>query len=510
MAVLTKDEQIEALKAALTEHAEVLEKIKEAPHVFGTVITADDDRVVVTSPSAGVTEVARPPNVPVTALRPGTTVKILGQTGQIVQVGSTFEPFGSVVVVSKVLKEGLIEIESPGGGQAAVSYDPRAMKLEPGHRVVLNLTGHFALWDLGKPATEYVRQETGVDWDDIVGLASVREQIEEIVELPLLHADTYKAYGYKPPKGILLAGPPGCGKTMIGKATATLIQKLYGGKHKGGFISVKGPELIDKYVGESEKAIRSVFARARQFFRESGLPAVVFIDEAESLLSRRGSGVSSDIEKTIVPSFLTEMDGMDEAGALVMLATNRPDRLDSAVIRDGRVDRKITVPRPSQEMVRDIVALNLNGLPGACDKVFDHAAKEIFSKERAQYVIEVLTDPTRDPDDPKFGETRKEIMPMSAMISGAMAANLARLTASNAMRRAIKARKLKNIELTDVERGISMIHEEMNTVAHIEEILQFVAENKLPAVKVTRAKDAEPTSIINFKDHQRGPTGVVH
>src|SRR5208283_4208865 len=173
---------------------------------------------------------------------------------------------------------------------------------------------------------------------------------KEAIELPFTHKDIFAHYNKKPPKGLLLYGPPGCGKTLVGKATTNSLANIFGAKAiSSGFIYVKGPEILNMYVGESGRRIREIFQRGRKHFDKYKFPAVIFIDEAEAVLSERGTSRSSDVDKTIVPMFLSEMDGLDENHAIVMLATNRPKMLDPAVVREGRVDRHIKVSRPTVE-----------------------------------------------------------------------------------------------------------------------------------------------------------------
>jgi proteasome-associated ATPase len=237
----------------------------------------------------------------------------------------------------------------------------RAQTADVGHEVLLDTSGTCVVRDLGKPPSKLAfTEKTGVSWDDIGGQEEAKRQIREAIEGPVLHADLYEEFGLAVPKGILLYGPPGCSKTMFAKAMATAVADLTGHKAaESGFIYVKGPEVINKYVGESEAGVRAIFEAARAHHQEHHYPAVICIDEADALVgARRDSNLT--LEKTIVPQFLAEMDGLDQSGALVVLLTNRPDTLDPAIVRDGRIDMKIKIGRPTKDEAVEILHLALN------------------------------------------------------------------------------------------------------------------------------------------------------
>ncbi len=208
-----------------------------------------------------------------------------------------------------------------------------------------------------------------IDYSKIGGLANQIEQIHDAVELPYLHPELFEEHELKPPKGILLYGPPGCGKTLIAKAVANSLAKKVaartGQEGKSYFLNIKGPELLNKYVGETERHIRLVFQRAREK-ASGGTPVIVFFDEMDSLFRTRGSGVSSDVENTIVPQLLSEIDGVELLeNVLVIGASNREDMIDPAILRPGRLDVKIKIERPDAESARDIFSKYLTPIAAA-------------------------------------------------------------------------------------------------------------------------------------------------
>ena len=253
-------------------------------------------------------------------------------------------------------------------------------KLRAGDSLLLEPRSGYVYEKIPKSEVEelVLEEVPDIDYTDIGGLASQIEQIRDAVELPFLHADLFREHELRPPKGILLYGPPGCGKTLIAKAVANSLAKkvaeVSGGEAgRSYFLNIKGPELLNKYVGETERHIRLVFQRAREKASE-GTPVIVFFDEMDSIFRTRGSGVSSDVENTIVPQLLSEIDGVEGLENVIVIgASNREDMIDPAVLRPGRLDVKIKIERPDAEAARDIFSKYVTtGIPLHADDLAEH------------------------------------------------------------------------------------------------------------------------------------------
>ncbi|MBI4415234.1 MAG: AAA family ATPase [Candidatus Kerfeldbacteria bacterium] len=414
-------------------------------------------------------------------INPGDTVTVVMESMQITGIATT-QLNGDIGHLRRVIDATFSEVDYQSSVRV-VFNGKLGTALEKGDRVVLDGSATVIVRNLGKEDERFsFAAETSVSWAEIGGLEEAKRQMIEAVELPHSNQDLFRYYGKRPIKGVLLYGPPGCGKTMLGKATATSLARIYnGGKASAGFIYIKGPEILDKFVGVAEATIRQIFQRARKHKETHGYPAVVFIDEADAILARRGSGVSSDVERTIVPMFLTEMDGLEESGALVILATNRPDILDPAVVRDGRIDRKIRIDRPTPKSATEIFLLALKRVP--LSKGYSHeelaelGSAEIFSPRRVFYQVCTNGNGT-------LGFT------LGHTVNGGMIVSVVDQATSIAMHRDLAAKKKQGLRKEDIVTAVDAVERQNRDLNHSDELAEFVHDYREDIVNIRRLRQS--------------------
>ncbi|HZD71208.1 MAG TPA: proteasome ATPase [Actinomycetes bacterium] len=347
-------EQILSLK-------EEVEKLTAPPSGYGVFLSVNDDGTVNISSGGRKLRVNVHPQIDPKSLQLGQEV-MLNEALNIVEACS-FEVQGEVVSLKEMLGPDRALVIGNADEERVVQIgEPlRNHHLRAGDALLLDTRSGFVLEHLPKPEVEelVLEEVPDVSYQDIGGLSRQIDQIRDAVELPFLHADLFAEHQLKPPKGILLYGPPGCGKTLIAKAVANSLAKQVvnmTGQESGRsyFLNIKGPELLNKYVGETERQIRLIFQRAKEKSSE-GMPVIVFFDEMDSIFRTRGSGVSSDVENTIVPQLLSEIDGVEQLKNVIVIgASNREDMIDPAILRPGRLDVKIKIERPDKDAAADI------------------------------------------------------------------------------------------------------------------------------------------------------------
>jgi proteasome-associated ATPase len=348
---------------------EEVDRLGQPPSGYGVFLTRFEDGTVDVFTGGRKLRVSVSPNIDVDTLRTGQEV-MLNEAMNVVEARD-FERAGDVVMLKELLEP--IDGVTPRALVIGHTDEERVVfladsltgqPLRVGDSLLLESRSGYVYERIPKSEVEelVLEEVPDIDYSDIGGLSRQIEQIRDAVELPFLHADLFREYELRPPKGILLYGPPGCGKTLIAKAVANSLAKKVaalngdGDKSQGKsfFLNIKGPELLNKYVGETERHIRLVFQRAREKASE-GTPVIVFFDEMDSIFRTRGSGVSSDVESTIVPQLLSEIDGVEGLENVIVIgASNREDMIDPAILRPGRLDVKIKIERPDAEAARDI------------------------------------------------------------------------------------------------------------------------------------------------------------
>ncbi len=437
---------------------EEVDRLGQPPSGYGVLLSVQDDDTVDVFTSGRKMRLTCSPNIDAKELKKGQTVR-LNEALTVVEAGH-FESVGEISTLREILSDGhralvvghadeerivwlaepLVAAEDLPEDAAADGddlTDDRPRRLRPGDSLLVDTKAGYAFERIPKAEVEdlVLEEVPDVSYHDIGGLTRQIEQIRDAVELPFLHKELYREYSLRPPKGVLLYGPPGCGKTLIAKAVANSLAKKMAEvrgddarEAKSYFLNIKGPELLNKFVGETERHIRLIFQRAREKASE-GTPVIVFFDEMDSIFRTRGTGVSSDVETTVVPQLLSEIDGVEGLENVIVIgASNREDMIDPAILRPGRLDVKIKIERPDAEAAQDIFSKYLTeDLPVHADDLSE------FSGDRGSTIkamIEKVVDRMyAEIDDNRFLEVTyangdKEVMYFKDFNSGAMIQNV--------------------------------------------------------------------------------------
>ena len=447
--------QNEKLAAALKETREQLallreevEKLTAPPNPFGTILRRNEDGTVDVNTNGRKLRVNVEPTVEFKALGIGQEV-ILNEAFNVVDMRS-YDPAGEVVTIKEVISDdrlivlGRSDEERVVGRSEAVEDEP----LRVGDHVRIDPLTGLVLERLIRPEVgELVLEEVpDVTYLQIGGLGDQIEVIQDAIELPYVHKERFDKYGLAAPKGVLLYGPPGCGKTLIAKAVANSLAKAVAKKEgsedtRSYFLNVKGPELLNKYVGETERQIRLIFQRAKEK-SDQGVPVIVFFDEMDSLFRTRGTGISSDVESTIVPQLLSELDGVEALKNVIVIgASNREDLIDPAILRPGRLDVKIKIERPGREAAAQIFGIYLTkDLPYDAAELAGHGGDlDVMLAAMIDAVVEKVY---REDEDNRFLEVTyangdREVLHFKDFASGAMIENIVRRAKKEAIKREI-------------------------------------------------------------------------
>ncbi len=425
-----------------------------------------------------------------------------------------FETGGPVAKIQDLLPDGRLRVGQEGGLANTLvqrSANLGKEKLKPGLEVRLDSSQRVALEVVAGAQTRdhLLEQVPELPWEKVGGQDEARQAVRDAVELPLLHSDLFKAYNHTSPKGILLYGPPGCGKTLLGKATAynltRQLREKTGQDHREYFMHVKGPEILNMWVGESERQVRELFARAREKAKEGFLP-FIFIDEAESILGTRRAGRTSGILNTLVPMFCAEMDGIESLQQMVIiLASNRADMIDPAILRPGRIDRKIKVSRPtkkgSEEIFRIYITPNLPLDPAllqkhdgnsqaAIDDIIAQLIDAQFSQREENRFLEVT-----------LRSGRHEYLHRGDLVSGAIIAGIVERAKETAIKRAISSPEPTGLSVADFLEALKTEYKQNDIFPPND-----ITEDWLKLV------DYDPENVVNLspvKPRRREASGVV-
>ena len=414
---------------------EEVDRLAQPPTGFGTFLKLNADESVDVFTGGRKLRVNVSPAVDRESLQKGQEV-ILNEAMNVV-AALEFEQTGEVVMLKEILADSERALVMGNADEEKVvrlAEPLLELKLRAGDSLMLDSRSGYVYERIPKSEVEelVLEEVPDIDYTSIGGLGAQVETIKDAVELPYLHPDVFIEHQLKPPKGILLYGPPGCGKTMIAKAVAASLAKKVsektGEEGRSYFLNIKGPELLNKYVGETERHIRLVFQRAREKASE-GTPVIVFFDEMDSLFRTRGSGVSSDVENTIVPQLLSEIDGVEGLeNVLVIGASNREDMIDPAILRPGRLDVKIKIERPDAESARDIFSKYLVAdLPLHADDLAEHGGDPHATvAEMIQRTVEKMYSESEDNQflEVTYANGDKEVLYFKDFNSGAMIQNI--------------------------------------------------------------------------------------
>jgi proteasome-associated ATPase len=499
--ITAMEEMNEQAREALEKLDAIVEKLRSPAFRIGTyLMPVGDDKAHVCA--GGTDYVCRiDPAIPQSSLQVGERVLLNEAFAVVQQLG--FDRNGPIVRVDEMLSDGRLRIGQEAGMAPLVIQRSALLskeKLKPGIEVRLDANQKVALevLGMGKRADRSVEHVTELPWSSIGGQDEAVQAIRDAIEMPYLYRDLFKRFDHHVPKGFLLYGPPGCGKTMLGKATAFNLRKqikeITGVDRPEFFLHVKGPEILNMWVGESERQVRDLFAQCRERAADGAL-SFLFIDEAESILGTRRAGRHSSILSTLVPMFCTEMDGIEPlTNVVVIIASNRADLIDPAILRPGRIDRKIKVSRPDEKGARAIYELYLGDkIPLAEPKgvLAESIAREHYARAPENRFLEIA-----------FRSGKKDFLYRGDMASGAIIAAIVERAKALAIKRTIDTGKETTLTRDDL---LVSLHREY-------------AENDLfPATDITedwlKLTDFDPDNVIKLgparAEKPAAPNGVV-
>jgi proteasome-associated ATPase len=458
--VAEQEEMIAEARQTIEKLDEVIKKVTSPANRIGTYLGSPNKETAQIVVGGSDYYCNADPRINLSKLKKGT--RVLVNEAYVIVGDLGYDLSGPVTKITEILSGDRLRVGTEHGIQSVVlqrAQDLLKANLKVGDEVRVDTNYRVAIEVLSQSQTQdyYLESVPEIPWSKVGGQEQALTAIKDAIELPLLHADLFARFHHQTPKGFLLYGPPGCGKTLIGKATAyNLTRQLTektGENMQQFFMHIKGPEILNMWVGESERMVREIFATAREKRKQGYLP-FIFIDEAESILGTRRAGRHSNILSTLVPMFCTEMDGIESLNEIVIiLASNRADLIDPAILRPGRIDRKIKVNRPDRESAREIYKIYLTD-----DLPYDPAL--LAKAGSVQAAVQHLVDKTVDTqfnrrDDNKFLEVtlrsgKKDTLYRGDLVSGAIIASIVERAKEFTIKRAIGSSQEEGISEADM------------------------------------------------------------
>ncbi len=515
MEVADREDMVAEARQALEKYEQIVKKLSSPANRIGTFLSAANRETAQLVVGGADYFCNCDPRVDLGSLRRGT--RVLVNEAYVIVGDLGFDKTGPVVKINEVLGPDRLRVGTEHGMQSLVLQRSDLLlkeKLKAGDEVRVDPNYKVAIEVLARPHSDEYFLDTvpELPWEKVGGQHEALQAIRDAIELPLLHPELFRRFQHATPKGFLLYGPPGCGKTLIGKATAyNLTQQLKaqtGEEMREYFMHIKGPEILNMWVGESERMVREIFSTAREKRREGYLP-FLFIDEAESILGTRRASRFSNILSTLVPMFCTEMDGIESLSEVVIiLASNRADLIDPAILRPGRIDRKIKVARPTRDGAQEIYRIYLSenlpydpelvrtagGVPQAIHALVDKLIELQFGHREENKFLTIT-----------LRSGKKDVLYRGDLVSGAIIASIVERAKSLAIKRAIATGLEEGISESDLTLSLDAEYAENDIFPPsdvTEDWLQLIDYNSENVVKVSpvrggdQRRSAPPSSIV--------------